>query len=102
MKEREIGSYRKTHKKRFFLKGPIPLDILQKVSALPGRCLHLYLAIRHRSDLLRDSFITLPSDYLASWGIGKDVKSRALRVLEKEGLAKVTRELGKSIRVSID
>ena len=83
-----------------FLKGPIKLDPLHRAAQLPGKALALYLAIRHRADLRRSPEVTLPADYLATWGIRKDAKSRALAVLEGAGLVQVTGcQSGRSVRV---
>jgi hypothetical protein len=84
-----------------FLKGPVSLSILQRASLLPGKALAMYLAIQHRCDVQRSLTTTLPTDYLASWGIGKDAKKRALDVLEGDGLVSVERQTGRTARASL-
>ncbi len=85
-----------------YLKGPVPLALLQKAAPLPGKALALYLAIRHRFDLRRTPEVTLPADYLAAWGIDKDAKRRSLATLEAAGLIRVAgRGPGRSIRVAL-
>jgi hypothetical protein len=85
-----------------FLKGPIPLELLQQAAQLPAKALALYLAIRHRSDLLGSAQVTLPGDYLAAWGIDRYAKRRALAVLEESGLILVTeRRPGRSTIVAL-
>ncbi len=85
-----------------YLKGPVPLALLQRAAALPGKALALYLAIQHRSDLRRSAEVTLPADYLAAWGIDKDAKRRSLATLEAAGLIRVAgRGPGRSIRVAL-
>ena len=85
-----------------YLKGPVPLALLQKAAALPGKALALYLALRHRFDLRRTPEVTLPADYLAAWGINKDAKRRSLAALEAAGLIRVVgRGPGRSIRVAL-
>jgi hypothetical protein len=103
--EREVDtSWRKERRRRRaprYLKGPVPLALLQKATALPGKALALYLAIRHRFDLRRTPEVTLPADYLAAWGINKDAKRRSLATLEAAGLIRVVgRGPGRSIRVA--
>ncbi len=78
-----------------------PLDPLQRAARLPGRALHVYLAIRHRCDLRREPRVTLPATYLQAFGIGKDVKRRALAELETAGLIRVDRLAGRTARVAL-
>jgi hypothetical protein len=86
---------------RRFLK-KTPLDPLQRAARLPGRALHVYLAIRHRCDLRREQTVTLPAAYLQAFGIiGKDVKRRALAELETAGLIRVERLVGRTARVTL-
>ncbi len=85
-----------------FLKGPIPLSILQKASCLPGKALGLYLAIRHRADLQRREEVSLPTAYLAAWGINKDAKRRAIAALEQAKLIQIVdRRPGHGTRVAL-
>ncbi len=103
--EREVEtSWRKERRHRRvarYLKGPVPLALLQEAARLPGKALALYLAIRHRSDLRRVPDVTLPADYLTTWGIDKDAKRRSLATLEEAGLIRVAgRGPGRSIRVA--
>ncbi len=85
-----------------FLKGPVPLAVLQQAARLPGRSLALYLAIRHRADLRKSREVSLPTEYLAHWGINKHSKRRAIAALERDGLVRVAnRAPGKSIRVAL-
>ncbi len=77
------------------------LGPLQRAARLPGRALHLYLAIRHRCDLRREQTVTLPSPYLKSWGVGKDAKQRGLTELEQAGLIVVERRTGRPSVVTL-
>ncbi len=85
---------------RRFLK-KTPLDPLQRAARLPGRALHVYLSIRHRCHLRREQMVTLPAAYLQAFGIGKDVKRRALAELETAGLIRVERLVGRTARVTL-
>ncbi len=78
-----------------------PLVPLQRAARLPGRALHVYLSIRHRCDLRREQMVTLPAAYLRAFGIGKDVKRRALAELEAAGLIGVDRPIGRTARVTL-
>ncbi len=73
---------------------------LHTAIALRGKALSLYLAIHHRSTLMGGRWITLPTKYLADWGIKKDAKSRDLRALQVAGLIEMRPlQLGQSARV---
>ena len=85
-----------------FLKGPIPLTALQNAARLPGKTLALYLAIRHRADLEHSTAVSLPTAYLAAWGISKDAKRRAIIALEQAGLIQIAdRRPGHTVRVAL-
>ena len=91
---------RKRRKTRF-LKGPVSLANLHTAAQLPGRALHLYLAIRHRCDLHLTQTVTLSSDYLGPWGLDRHAKRRALSALELAGLILVDRHKGRAVRVTL-
>ena len=81
---------------------PIPLITLQKAACLPGKALGLYLAIRHRADLQRCEEVSLPTAYLAAWGINKDAKRRAIAALGQAELIRIVdRRPGHSARVAL-
>ena len=89
--EVETAWVRKQRQRRAarFLKGPIKLDLLHRAAQLPGKALALFLAIRHRADLRCSAKVTLPTNYLALWGVGRDAKRRALGALEGAGLIRI-------------
>ena len=76
-----------------FFFGNIPLEILKRVTALPGPCLSVYLAIWHRTKLARaDRPVTLPNaGALVQWNVRRDAKIRALNELEAAGLVTIER-----------
>ncbi len=84
-----------------FLKGPISLPLLQRAAKISGKALALYLAIRHRADLCGSPEVTLPTKYLADWGIDKFSKHRALTALERAGLVRAERCPGRTTRVTL-
>jgi len=96
--EVDIGLRRRPLRERF-IKGPLLVRELTVVSRMPGKAVALWLLIRHRSDLNRGKWVTLPSRVLVEWGIGKDARMKALRRLEEVGLIKVERPKGYMIRV---
>jgi hypothetical protein len=84
-----------------FLMGPILLGELAPIAQMPGKALAVWLLIRHRSDLSRGDWITLPRTLLEKWGIRKDAKAEALRRLEDAGLIRVERPKGYMLKVKL-
>ena len=82
-----------------FIKGPLPLNELLPVIRMPGKTLALWLLIRHRSDLNRGNWATLPQRILREWGIGRNARADALRRLEQAGLIEVERPKGYMLKV---
>ncbi|QGY03622.1 hypothetical protein MMSR116_18300 [Methylobacterium mesophilicum SR1.6/6] len=91
----------KTKPKARFLKGPIPLESLAVASRLPGKALAVYIALRHRCDLEGKNTVSLPAALLRSFGVDRDSKARALRVLENAGLIQVERTPGRAARITL-
>jgi hypothetical protein len=98
--EIDIGLRRKPLKGKF-LKGPLLLDELLPVARMPGKALAVWLLIRHRTDVNRGDWSTLPQRILREWGIGKDAKADALRRLEQAGLIKIERPKGYMLKVKL-
>ena len=69
------------------------------VVRMPGKALPVWLLIRHRTDLNRGGWATLPQRLLEEWGIGKNARADALRRLELAGLIKVERPKGYMLKV---
>ena len=96
------ASHRERQKKRErFLKGPIPLYLLQRATKLPGAALPVYLMARHRADLTGADTVTLTSAYLRDWGISADRCRRALNALTTENLVSIKKVTGRSTRVTL-
>jgi hypothetical protein len=98
--EIDIGLPRKPLKGKF-LKGPLLLDELLPVVRMPGKALAVWLLIRHRTDVNRGDWSTLPQRMLHEWGIGKDARADALRRLEQAGLIKIERPKGYMLKVKL-
>ena len=96
------ASHRERQKKQErFLKGPIPLYLLQRATKLPGAALPVYLMARHRADLTGADTVTLTSAYLRDWGISADRCRRALNALTTENLVSIKKVTGRSTRVTL-
>jgi DNA-binding transcriptional ArsR family regulator len=83
-----------------FLKGPIPLEMLSRAARLPGKALAVYLVFRHQCDLTGRPTVTLPISLLKNFGVRRDAKLRALSELEKAGLVRVNKKMGRSARIT--
>jgi hypothetical protein len=82
------------HRQAHFLRGPISMPWLERAARLPGRALHVALAIRHQSALQRGRTVPLPNKQLAAFGVDRDAKRRGLLGLETAGLVIVERKSG--------
>ncbi len=84
-----------------FLKGPIPLDWLQAAAQLPGKALHVGIAIWFLIGLQKSSTVQLRPSLLRQFGIDRHAGYRALKALESESLITVTRQRGRSPMVTV-
>jgi len=74
---------------------------LENAARLPGRALHVALALRHQSALKRSLTVTLPNRQLAEFGLDRDAKRRGLAALESARLVIVERNPGRNPIVTI-
>jgi len=79
----------------------IPGGWLGKVAKLPGRALHVGLAVWYVSGLAKGKPGKLTGKALQLFGIRRDTGYRALRRLEIAGLVRVSRKTGSCPLVSI-
>lgn len=84
-----------------YLRGPVPLDWLCEAARLPGRSLHVGLAIWYAAGLNRSASVPLSNVAGHKFGLDRNSKYRALAWLEGAGLIKVERKLGRAPIVTI-
>jgi hypothetical protein len=85
-----------------FLRGPIPMRWLSAAAALPGRSLHLALAIRMVEGLANSpTGLRLNARVLDELALDRYAKYRALRHLERAGLIAVSRGAGRKEVIAI-
>lgn len=84
-----------------FLRGPIPLEWLAEAANLPGKALHVSMALWYRASLKKNGTISLGNGLLAGFGVKPDAKRRALLELEEAGLIKVTRQKSRNPLVTL-
>jgi|APMI01.1.fsa_nt_gi hypothetical protein len=85
-----------------FIKGPLPLPWLQTTMQLPGKTLHLALAIWYLAGLNRrtDNLMLSPK-VVRSFGLSRDAQYDGLHRLEAQGLILVSRQPGQAPRVTL-
>ena len=84
-----------------FLRGPISMTWLEAAAKLPGRALHVALAIQHQAALERSSSVALSNKHCAALGVDRDAKRRGLAALQADGLVIVDRKPGRNPIVTI-
>ena len=84
-----------------FLKGPIPLAGLAEAGKLPGRALHVGMAIWYRYGLEKSLTVSVSSKVLAEFGVDRFAKRRALDALAEAKLISVVHHHGRNPIVTI-
>jgi len=88
-------------KKGKFLKGPVPLDWLQCAGHLPGKALHVGIALQFLFGVHQSSEVKFSYSLAETFGVKRHAAYRALKALEQTGLIKTERKNGKSPRVQL-
>lgn len=84
-----------------FIKGPLPFKWICTAASLPGRALAVGLALWFEAGCKKSDTVTLTSKLLASFGIERGAKMRALLNLKKAGLIDYSVTPGKNPDVRI-
>jgi DNA-binding MarR family transcriptional regulator len=84
----------KARRTEYSLFGPIRIADIQAAAKLGGACLALLLALHYRRAYTAQDAATLPTGFLAEFGIDKSAKQRALKRLEDAKLIDVKRVPG--------
>lgn len=84
-----------------FLAGPIPIAWLSTACRLPGKALHVGLAIWYRKRVFKKPEVPVTPHLLETFGVDRRTGYRALANLEAADLVKVDRRRGRSPRVTI-
>ena len=86
---------------RGFTNEPVPLTWLERAAGLPGRSIHVAVALWYEAARSRSRCVALSNKLCLRFHIERNAKYRALRSLELAGLAFVERRRGRSPRVTI-
>ncbi len=87
--------------KLLFLRGPIPMDWLSKAADLPGKTLHLALALWWLKGMSKVEAFKLTRKALTLLHISRDATRDGLNRLEQQGLIRVERKTGQSHVITI-
>jgi len=84
-----------------FLKGPIPLRWLTRAATLPGKALHVALALWFQAGVERSATVRLNLSRLQDFGVERSAGSRALAMLVTRQLVTVQQRPGRAAIVTI-
>jgi hypothetical protein len=84
-----------------FLKGPVPLAWLCSAGRLPGKALHIGVALWFLAGMKNTRSVWLTSTVLQLFGVDRNAKRRALVWLEEAGLIIVERHPGRNPLVTL-
>lgn len=90
-----------TKQSRPFIKGPIGLDWIGAAARLPGKSLHVALALQYLAGLQRTKTVKLNAKTLDTLGVARDAKYEALRRLEQAGLISTETQPGRTAVVTL-
>jgi hypothetical protein len=86
---------------RRFIKGPIPLSWIGKAAHLPGKTLHVALALQYLAGLTKSDTVRLSAKTLDVMGVARNVKADALARLQHAGLISVHQLPGRAPVVTL-
>ena len=84
-----------------FLQGPTSWPWLSRAGQLPGRALHVALAIRLWTGIKKSDCIVVPTATLVEMNVNRHAARRAVQALEGAGLLVVDRHVGRKTRVRV-
>ena len=86
----------------WFVKGPIPGPWLSVAAALPGKSLHVAMALWFAAGLTKRRKVKLTRQFLERFSVKPDAGRRALQKLETASLVTVERGPGRCPTVTIN
>ncbi len=84
-----------------FIKGPLPLDWMQRAARLPGKTLQVALTLWYLAGLQKSRTVKLASKPLEAMGVSRDAKYDALARLAAAGLIAVDQKPGQAPIVTL-
>ena len=95
------GALMEAPPKPLFLRGPIPMDWLSKASDLPGKTLHLAMALWWLNGMSKGESFKLTGKALDLLHVSRDAMQDGLNRLEQHGLIQVERKTGQRPVITI-
>lgn len=95
------GSYTPAKKSEPFLKGPIPLVWISKVSMLPGKAFQTALAILWLTDMSGGGPIKLSRQAMQRFSLSADAARDAVKRLEAAKVITVERKVGQKHSITL-
>jgi hypothetical protein len=95
------GALVEVPKTALFLRGPVPLVWLGQAAALPGKTLHVAIALWWRHGMAKGQPFKLTQKALEIFDVERDAASRGLARLEHAGLIQVERRPGQRPTIAI-
>lgn len=95
------GTLMEAPPKPLFLRGPIPMDWLSKASDLPGKTLHLAMALWRLNGMSKCGAFKLTGKALDLLHVSRDAMRDGLNRLEQHGLIRVERKTGQRPVITI-
>lgn len=95
---RSLRAGPRRHNQGKFIRGPLPLDWLDRAAALPGRAFHVGVWLFYLKGVKRTSTVRLSG---AKFGLTRWTVQRGLHELERAGLVTVERSIGKAPLVTL-
>ncbi len=92
---------RSLHPGKTFIKGPLPLPWFETAAALPGKALHVALAVWFQVGLECRPTVKLGQALMGRFGISRDAKYDALHRLTAAGLVEVEQQPGHAPLVTV-
>ena len=100
--ERNITPERVYQKKRdHFLKGPVPMPWLISAANIPGKALHIGIALWFWSGIKKTKTFILPKNAIRGLGVSRQTCYAQLKVMEKAGLLSIESRKGKKSKITL-
>jgi hypothetical protein len=84
-----------------FLRGPVPYTWITTAARLPGKALHVAIAMWFQAGLNDNRTVKLSPKILRDLGIERRTGYRALKALEGAGLISIERQVGSAPQVTL-
>jgi len=84
-----------------FLKGPVPLPWLRIAANLPGKALHIGIALWYWSGIKKSETFILPANAIRDLGVSRQTCYTQLKAMEKAGLLSIKPRKGKKPGITL-